>query len=30
VRIVGLAPRRWRDRVQVRRAEAHWGELNCR
>jgi uncharacterized membrane protein YgaE (UPF0421/DUF939 family) len=28
VRIVGLAPRRWRDRVPVRRAEAHWGELN--
>ena len=27
VRIV-LAPRRWRDRVPVRRAEAHWGELN--
>ena len=28
VRIVGLAPRRWRDRMPVRRAEAHWGELN--
>jgi hypothetical protein len=28
VRIVGLAPRRWRDRMAVRRAEAHWGELN--
>jgi uncharacterized membrane protein YgaE (UPF0421/DUF939 family) len=28
VRIVGLAPLRWRDRMPVRRAEAHWGELN--
>jgi uncharacterized membrane protein YgaE (UPF0421/DUF939 family) len=28
VRIVGLAPRRRRDRMAVRRAEAHWGELN--
>jgi uncharacterized membrane protein YgaE (UPF0421/DUF939 family) len=28
VRIVGLAPLRWRDRMAVRRAEAHWGELN--
>jgi uncharacterized membrane protein YgaE (UPF0421/DUF939 family) len=28
VRIVRLAPRRWRDRMPVRRAEAHWGELN--
>ena len=28
VRIVRLAPLRWRDRVPVRRAEAHWGELN--
>jgi len=28
VRIVGLAPRRWRDRMPVRRSKAHWGELN--